>query len=510
MDNNKRLALNMSFTIISFVITTCVSFFLTPYIVRHLGRAAYGFLGLSTNIIGYTSLITVALNAMAGRFISISYMKGNVEGANKYFSSVFFSNLILAGAILVLSAFFLYYIDILLDVPPNLLGDVRLLFLILTMNSMIGLVTNQYAIATFIKNKLYLNSIRGIIATLLSALTLLVSYGFFPAHLWYNGLSGIIITVYTVWFNVKYRNTLTPDLRVNIRNFDIHRVLELIKSGAWNIITKLSDILSQGLDLLFANLFVGAAAMGTFSISKTIPMMALSLMSQIANTFSPHVTNLYANGQIDQIVHELKKSIRVTSCFSTPVLCSLYVFSGDFFHLWLPGQDNNQLWLLTVLGFIASPFTMPQEALWNVFTITNKLKLSSLALLCESVGVFTTILVMMNFIKEPASRLIVLACTRTVWGAFRSAFFLPMYSAHCLGKSKFTFYKEILHSVGALVVACSICWLLREVLPVHSWIKLIMDIAITCVIGFTINFYFVMTKNDKHYLLSKVPLLKKE
>ena len=256
--------------------------------------------------------------------------------------------------------------------------------------------------------------------------------------------------------------------------------------------------------MLFANIFVGAAAMGTFSISKTVPMMILALMGAIASTFAPQLTNYYAQGRNDLIVQELQKSIRVVSCFSTPILCSLYVFSGDFYHLWLPGQDYRELWLLTVLGFIGSPFTMPQEALWNVFTITNKLKYSSLTLLGESIGVFCSILILMNFVEDHIQRLIILACTRTVWEFFRSMSFLPMYAAHCLKQRLTTFYKYLLHSVLCLAVSTGLCFLLRNLVHADSWLKLIMMILLSCVIGFTCNFFVTMTRHDRGYLLGKI------
>lgn len=504
MTNNRQMAINITATIVAFAVSTGITFFLTPFIVGRLGRAAYGFIGLSSSIIDYTSLITIALNAMAGRFVSISYMKGDKSLANKYFSSVFFSNLFFAGVIFVLATFFLIYIDDLLDIPPELLGDVRLLFGLLVLNSMLGLVTGEFGVATFIKNRLELSSIRNVIADFLRAAILLIAFSCFAPHVWYIGLSGMVLTVYTVIWNIKYRNRLTPDLRVNIKNFDLAKVKELISSGAWNIITKLSNILSQGLDLLFANIFVGAAAMGTFSISKTVPMMALGLMGAIASAFAPQLTNYYAQGRNDLIVQELQKSIRVVSCFSTPILCSLYVFSGDFYHLWLPGQDYRELWLLTVLGFIASPFTMPQEALWNVFTITNKLKYSSLTLLGESIGVFCSILILMNFVEDHMQRLIILACTRTVWGFFRSMFFLPMYAAHCLKQRLTTFYKYLLHSVLCLAVSTGLCFLLRSLVHTDSWLKLIMIILMSCVVGFTCNFFGTMTRHDREFLLGKI------
>ena len=79
---NKQLAINITATVVSFVVNLGIQFFLTPFIVSSLGPAAYGFVGLSNNIITYTQLISVALHSMASRFITIKYTQGDVESAN--------------------------------------------------------------------------------------------------------------------------------------------------------------------------------------------------------------------------------------------------------------------------------------------------------------------------------------------------------------------------------------------------------------------------------------------
>lgn len=107
----------------------------------------------------------------------------------------------------------------------------RLLFGLLVLNSMLGLVTGEFGVATFIKNRLELSSIRNVIADFLRAAILLIAFSCFAPHVWYIGLSGLILTGYTVIWNIKYRNRLTPDLRVNIKNFDLRKVKELISSG---------------------------------------------------------------------------------------------------------------------------------------------------------------------------------------------------------------------------------------------------------------------------------------
>ena len=78
---NKQLAINLFANVVGFVVNLGIQFFLTPFIVKSLGAAAYGFVGLSNNIIMYTQLIATALNSMAGRYITIKYTKGDTVSA---------------------------------------------------------------------------------------------------------------------------------------------------------------------------------------------------------------------------------------------------------------------------------------------------------------------------------------------------------------------------------------------------------------------------------------------
>lgn len=124
---NRQLGINLVASIVTYVVQYAISLVLTPYIVKELGVAAYGFVGLSTQIISYSSLITIALNSMAGRFISIEYYKGNIEKSNKYFSSVFFGNLIIGAIIFVFSCILVIYLDLFINIPSELVSDVKLL-----------------------------------------------------------------------------------------------------------------------------------------------------------------------------------------------------------------------------------------------------------------------------------------------------------------------------------------------------------------------------------------------
>lgn len=163
----KQTLLNMVTTIISNFLSLGVSFFLTPYIVSKLGAAAYGFLGLSNNIIGYTALFTVALNSMASRFVSLHYHKNNYYEANRYLTSTFFANCWLAFFIVIVLGIMTVFLEDIINIPPDLISDIKFLFTLLFVNSAIGLCTGILGFATFVKNRIDLNNLTGMFTNIL-------------------------------------------------------------------------------------------------------------------------------------------------------------------------------------------------------------------------------------------------------------------------------------------------------------------------------------------------------
>ncbi|WP_018710438.1 lipopolysaccharide biosynthesis protein [Phocaeicola barnesiae] len=504
MNTNKQLAINIIAQLIAFGIQIGISFFLTPFIVKSLGAAAYGFVGLANNIISYTTLITIALNSMAGRFITISVHQNNIEKANIYFSSVFFSNLLISIFLFIISTILIYYLEVCINIPANLIWDTKALFALLLLNSIIGLVTNVYAVSTFIRNRLELNSIRTIIGNISRAILLIVLFSFFVPHVWYLGISALIYTIYIGYYNYRYTKELTPELHLSIRKYNKKAVKELIRAGAWNLISKLSDILSQGFDLLLANLFISATAMGILSITKTIPIVILSVFALLSSCFAPEWTELYAKKQIDKLKDELLKSIRILGIFSSIPLTILYVYGDVFYKLWIPGENNNLLYTLTIASTIGMVCGLPQESLWNIFTITNQVKKSSLNLLYNSIIIIIIVLIGIYSVESDTAKLFILASTRTIVGLIRVLTFLPIYGAKCLGLRSTIFYRPIIINILSILILSFFSFLIKNYLLEDNWISLCISIILTTVLGIIINSYLVLTPADRNFLWKKI------
>ncbi len=501
---NRQLAINMVAVLTTFVLGLGVRFFLSPYIISHLGREAYGFIGLASNILSYTALLTIALNSMAGRFISIRYLAGDVDGANRYYASVFFSNLVLAAIISLFAVGCANWLECFLEIPDRLLFDVKFLFCILALNYVVGLMTGTWGVATFIKNRIDLSSIRKIVGTVLKVAVLVLLFTFLPPRLWYVGVAGMVLTSYQAITNKQFCRILTPDLRLRLANYEWSKVLELLKAGVWNVISRLGAILGHGLDLLVANVCIGASEMGLFAITKNVPFLILSCFGTISGVFAPIFTQFYAQRKMEDLISEVHKSMRVLSFFVALPLAGLYVYGKEFYSLWIPTEDAVQLQWLTILGTFALPYTLPLESLWNIFTVTNKLKVSTLFTLVDNFIVFMIVIVSMAVVDSLHVRLIILACTRSVCGVIRGFVFLPMYGAHCLGFSPGTFYRTIFRSLICTTACFGGCFALRGIFIPHSWAGLALCGIMIPIVCFAISSVVILTKSDRAFIYEKI------
>ena len=178
MQEKKRLSINIIAQFVSFLVQFAISFLMTPFIVKKLGAEAYGFIGLSNNFISYAQILTVALNSMAGRFIAVEYHKGNLVGAQKYYASVFYANIIVSTFIGIIAIICSFYLEYFVNIPVQLIFDVKVLFILLIGNFLISLIFSVYNVATFIKNRLDYVAVRSIVANVIRACVLVVAFSF--------------------------------------------------------------------------------------------------------------------------------------------------------------------------------------------------------------------------------------------------------------------------------------------------------------------------------------------
>ena len=497
MGSKKRFAINGFAQVFAFFVSLGITFFLTPFIVSRLGAAAYGFVGLASNFVSYIQLCTVALNAMAGRYISVAMHQGRIDDARKYFNSVFFSNIALTSVIGIICLVLIYHLEFIIHIPEELIPDVKLLFGCIFLNFFVSLIFNVFNVSTFIQNRLDLSSTRLIISNFIKAGSLVALFFIFVPSLWYIGLATIISTTYVIITNIHFCKTLTPQLILSFKYFDIKSIKELLSIGVWSVVGKIATLVSGGFDLLLANLYISPIQMGILSISRRVPALTLTLYERINSIFSPPWTKLYAQGKTEDFHKSILKSLRLFGIASMIPTVVIFSFSDWFYQLWVPTQNAQYLYLLTIIGCVDLPIAMPLQPIHNIFPITKNIKGNCLFSLVMFSGSLLFIFIGLNLVDDPYYQTIIIAGTSASFNAIKALTFLPLYGAHCSNINVKLLYKSALKSILGFFVLLATMLLIKSHFNTISWAMLFAVSIATAIMGCLIGFVIILDSKDR-------------
>lgn len=495
---NKQLAINMIANIISFAINIGISLFLTPYIINSVGAEAYGFIPLANNFVSYVSIFTTALNSMASRYISIEINSNNIEQANIYFNSVLISNIIIAIILIIPSMFITINIEGILNVPSEIVKDVQLTFGFVFINMIISLIGNVFSIATFSKNRLDLSSMKSIEANIIRVIFIVILFIVLKPKIYFITITVTIVTIYTLLANVKFTKELLPNIKINIRNFEMSSVKRLISSGVWNSVNQLSSVLLNSIDLMIANILISASASGEYAIVKTIPNFIQSFAGMAAAVFTPQFIILYAKKQNKDLLKNIINSIKIMSIFITLPIGFLIVFGDVFYSLWVPGENIQKLQFLSVITITPMIITGSIQTLFNVYTVTSKLKMPSIMLLLF--GIANTLLVTI-LLKQTDLGIFAISITSSLLLVLRNMTFTPIYAAKCLNLKWNEFYISIFKGILCCLVMLIVCILFRKIILIDNWIKLISVAIISSIITLYINLYIMYNRDERKEII---------
>lgn len=501
MNKNKQMIINMIASFISYFISFGISFFLSPYIVKNIGVEANGFVGLANNFISYANLITIALNSVAGRFITIKIHQKDIEDANKYYTSVFYANIFLTVVMAVAATAVVIYLDRLVEVPVNIIADIKLLFAVMFANALVSVVTSVFSVAPFATNLLYVDSLRTIESNIIRVVLIVSLFMLFEPKVSFVGITALVTGVYSALFRVFYARKLLPGLRINKKYYDFKTIVELISSGIWNLITRIGQLLLDGVDLLISNIFISATAMGILSLSKSIPTVISGIVGTVANIFSPDFTILYAEGKHDELVASVKQAMKIMGVICNIPIIILIVCGEPFYKLWQPTQNAGELQILSILTCLGLVISGGINCIYNIFTVVNRLKFNSL-LVCAS-GALSSIIVFV-LLKTTDLGLFAVAGVSSFVLIVKNAVFIVPYAARCLDQKWYVFYPDMFRPVLFVLITSTLGYVVKCIIPFSGWIGLIILGTIVGVVSLLIGTFVVLDKKDRYNIISKL------
>lgn len=513
MKNKKSTLINIFAALITLGVQMFISFWLSPFVVGKLGEEAYGFINLANNFVSYASLVSVAINSMASRYISVEYNSGNREKAKTYFGSVFIANCFLYGIILIVSILFVWKLEYIVNITPALIWQVKLTFLLSFINMGTSLIGTVYTAAAFSTGQMHYNSIVQIISNVIKSILIFVLFSFLPAKVYYLSLATLIAGIATLLGNFKVTKKLFIDFNIEKKYFDFNKLNVLLKSGFWVLISNISNLLLNGLDLLFSNWFISSAIMGRLSLAKQIPLALSNALGVFSNIFSSALTKVFASDGNNKLIDEANSQLKILTMFFTVPYAGIIIFGYNFLLLWLDdtnytGAQFVEIYILMILVLLDIIISTYMYSIHSIFIAIDKVRVYSVVLLISSIISIVTTLMLLKF---TGLGVYAIAGTSTVILGFTHGIIVPACAAKLLGRPIWTFWKTELRSWASLIILCIIFLMLKNILTFPNWISFFCNISIVGVIGYILEFFLVFNKQEKNELLGiiKIKLLRR-
>ena len=500
--NKKNLMVSIFLLSLSYIINYAITLVLTPYITNNMGVEAYGFITLAKTVASYATIFTIALNSYSSRFIALEYHKGNLEKACKYYSSVFIGNFTIGILFLIISLSCYPLFSIIFNIPEMLINDVSFLFLLVFLNLIISTSGSALQAASYIKNKI---NIVGLIRTLsyfFEAITLFFLFFLFEDHLFFVGIGLIVSTIVLTLGNLIITKKYTPDLKFSLKLFSINSVKELVFNGIWNSFNSLGNQLNSGLDLVISNNMLGAISTGQISIVKTMSSVFSGIYQLISQPFQPTLLKNYSEGNVKKLVENLKLSMKLCGFISNIAFAGFVALGLSFYRLWIPTQDIQRVYLLTIIGILSCICEGAIFPLYYIYTLTLKNKIPCLVTI---IGGLVNVLSMIILIKFTSMGSFAVLLTTAIIMNIINGIINPIYMAHCLKIKWYTFFSTLIRHILSLGLMTGIFKLISLIFPEGGWLLFITDVLILFVVGLIVHTLVTFTKKD--YLAIKNRIL---
>ena len=499
-----KINLTILANVVSCLFTLGISYLLTPYYVSTLGDEAYGYVGLANTFIGYAGILTLAFNAMAQRFITVAYQRGEKEEMNVYFWSVLMAEGLLSAAILAVGLGISARVETFFDVSPHLLGDVRITFAVAVLNFVVTTVLSVFASSCFAANRIEISAMLTILANIGKVAVLVPLLYFFAPHVYFISVGGLIYTLvlYGGYWAVTKR--ILPEIRFDRSFIRRSAMWTMFRYGVWSSLSRISSLLTSGLDLVLANLFVGPAEMGMLAIVRVFQQAFDSLYSAVASAFHPQFTILYAKGKKRELLASVKSAMRYIAVLLMVPCAGLFGFGDSFFRLWLPTktpQEVTELYLLTILLLLPSAANAMVEALLVIPGIYKRVRIPMLI----SLGVGIACLVnKFVFLRTTSMGVFAIVLGTCVWALLNAWLIQPIYVARVLGEKWYCFFPSLGRNILLLGILTVFFRVMNNLLEPGGWLQFAAAAAVTGGMGYGVGFLLGFDRGEKQAVLEKL------
>ena len=419
-----------------------VGFFLSPYIVHHLGNVAYGVWVLAISTVNYLMLLDLGMRSSVLRFISKGHTKGDHQGASDAISAALWVRVQISVVVLVLSWVLAAVFPLLFKIPPELAGDARKAVMIIGVTTAIGMCVGVFGGVLSGLNRYdlqgYVTFVQLVLRTAGVVFVLKSGHGIVAiavCELFAALVSNLLL--------LQISRRIYPELRIRLTRPGRDILRQLWSYSFYVFLITIAIQLVYQTDNLVVGAFVSASAVTFYSIGNSLCRYTDQVVGSMTLTFVPAASTYEAAGDSDKLLGLYRNGTRAVMTISLPILVTLLVRGRTFIGLWMGAQYEQSSGTVLIILATALLFSLSNNtassiaygiekhkimAKWAVVEAVANLSLS--VILARKFGIYGVAVgtlipsLLVHLVLWPVvfTRLLGLGGPRVVWGVWGPMF----------------------------------------------------------------------------------------
>jgi O-antigen/teichoic acid export membrane protein len=357
MASKKRFAINVVMNWVAMAAGMVVPFFLTPFVVRHLGPLAYGVWILAVSTVSYLNLLDLGLRSAIVRFVSKNATAGKIVEAQKAIGAALWFRFGMAAVVSLLSIALAVAFPHIFKVPHDLQRAGQITVLLCAMGVAMGLVSGVFGAVLSGINRFDVLSSISVSQTLARALGVFLilrsGHGLVTLAYWEFtiGLVGSLVT----W--VAAVKTYPPcHLRLSRPDIATLRMIWSYSFKTFIIIIAVQIVFYT--DNIVVGAFLSVGAVTLYSIAGSLAMYSGQVSTSMGTTFIPMASSLDASGQASSLQKLLLRGTQAMLGLMLPIGLTLLLRGKTFIGLWMGPQYSETSGTVLQILLISQFFTI--------------------------------------------------------------------------------------------------------------------------------------------------------
>ena len=319
---------------IGFAVASIVSFFLAPFVLRHLGNSGYGVWTLSLSLTSYLGLLDLGVRGAVTRYVAKFYVQGAHRKTSKVISTALIIFLIAGVMAIILSIGIAVLLLRYFKIPTDFQFAARVAIVLTGVNIAVLLTSGVFGgIVTGLQRQDLSNAIEiSNILLRMIAIIAVLSHGKGLISLAIVQLSFAILTgIAYVVMAVR----LYPQFRIDFSECDKEHLKLIFSFSAYSLLLQLSSFLIYYTDSVVISVFLPVSAVTFFAIAGNLTSYSRGLLSGISTAVTPMASALEGRLRPEELMRVVLKGTRYASMIFLPIGISFLIRGSSFIGLWM-------------------------------------------------------------------------------------------------------------------------------------------------------------------------------